>query len=133
MTFSLLLHSRVTLAAPLFPPVEIFDVKEEKVTHVIPWTEKLHLTMINAINHSPKPYGGVAVNPTGGIVVHFRYPAPVKLVNPIYPQPVSELYLFLEPNTDPLALLFFSKGHQPRVYTLKADAKSLIQAVQPKP
>lgn len=73
------------------------------------------------------------MNPTGGIVVHFRYPEPLKLDNPIYPQPVSELYLFLEPNTAPLALLFFSKGHKPRVFTLQADAKSLIQSVQPEP
>ncbi|WP_156926582.1 hypothetical protein [Cohnella panacarvi] len=73
------------------------------------------------------------MNPTGGIVAHFRYPEPLTLANPIYPQPISELYLFLEPNNAPLALLFFSKGHKPRVFTLQADANRLIQSVQPKP
>ncbi|MBO9600366.1 MAG: hypothetical protein J7559_21420 [Cohnella sp.] len=133
MLYALLLPRGLSFAAPSPPPVEVFDVKQEKVVHVIPWTEALQTTIVNALNQSPKPYEGVTMNPTGGIVAHFRYPVPVKLDNPIYPQPVSELYLFLEPHKDPLALLFFSKGHKPRVYTLQADAKSLIQSVQPKP
>lgn len=131
--YGLLLQCGVSVAEPLPPPVEIFDVQQEKVVHVIPWTETLHETIVNALNQSPQPYGGVTMNPTGGIVVHFRYAVPLKLDNPIYPQPVSELYLFLEPNTKPLALMFFSQGHKPRVFTLQADAKSLIQSVQPKP
>ncbi len=131
--YALLLPCGTSFAEPLRPPVEIFDVKEEKVVHVIPMNDALHEMIVNALNQSPNPYGGVTMNPTGGIVAHFRYPVPLKLDNPIYPQPVSELYLFLEQHTAPLALLFFSNGHKPRVYTLQADAKSLIQSVKPKP
>lgn len=132
LLLGILLSERISFAEPMPTPVEVFDVKQEKVTHVIPLTEALQETIVNALNQSPRPYGGITMNPKAGIVVHLRYPEPVTLGNAIYPQPVSEVYLFLEAKTEPLALLFFSKGHKPRVYTLQADPKRLIQAVQPK-
>ncbi|MFC5528288.1 hypothetical protein [Cohnella yongneupensis] len=105
-------------------------MKEEKVVRVFPLTETLNNTLINAINQMPQPYGGVTMNPTDGIIVHIRYAEPVTLKNNIYPQPITDLYLFLEPNAEPRVLLFFSHGHRPRVYSLQADSKRLIQAVQ---
>ncbi len=116
---------------PQQPPVEVFDVKQEKVVHTLPMTKSLHKKLLRALHESPQPYGGISVNPTDGIVVHAVYPLPVKLRDPVYPEPISELYLFLAPKQTPLALLFFSHGHRPRVYTLQADAERLIKAVQP--
>lgn len=117
--------------SPLPPPVEVFDVKQEKVVHTLPLSKSLHRLIINALNDSPKPYEGVTVNPTGGLIVHAVFPEPEKLRNPLYPEPVGEVYLFLEPKRRPLALLFYSRGHRPRVYTLDADPERLIKAVQP--
>lgn len=114
------------------PPVEVFDVQQGKVVHTLPLSKSLHRKIINAINDSPKPYEGVTVNPTGGLIVHAVFPEPEKLRNPLYPEPVEEAYLFLEPKRTPLALLFYSRGHRPRVYTLEADPERLIKAVQPK-
>ena len=119
---------------PLPPPVEVFDVQQGKVVHTLPLSNKLKKLIINALNHSPSPYKGVTMNPTSGIIVHVRFAQPVKLRPKLYPEPVNETYLFLDQqqSLSPLALLFFSKGHPPRVYTLQAESDDLLHAVQPK-
>lgn len=118
-------------SSPLPPPVEVFDVKQERVVNTMPLSGKLKRIIIKAINDSPTPYGGVTMNPTSGIIVHVRFEKPTKLSGKLYPEPINEAYLFLDRGKSPLALLFFSNGHRPRVYTLQADPDRLIQAVQP--
>lgn len=97
----------------------------------MPLTDQLKDTILKALNQSPSPYGGVTMNPTSGIIVHVRFDEPAKLADKLYPEPVKEAYLFLDRGKSPLALLFFSNGHRPRVYTLQAEPDGLIQAVQP--
>jgi len=129
------LFGGIAAAAPqagaLPPPVEVFDVVKEQVVHTLPLSKSLRRQIIHALNESPKPYEGITVNPTGGFIVHAVFPEPEKLRHPLYPEPVGEVYLFLEPKRTPLALLFYSRGHRPRVYTLEADPVRLIQTVLP--
>lgn len=110
------------------PNVAIFDVKQEKVTKVIPFDADLKESIVEVLQSSPTMFGGFSLNPRNGLVLHFVFESPIQPANRLYSSPIKELYLFLEPQTKPKALLFLT-SNQPKtmVVELNYDTELFIR------
>jgi hypothetical protein len=124
-----LLHNNQAVSQTLRPNVSIFDVKQEKVIKVIPLTiEMLNLTL-NVLQASPEIYSGFTLNPKNGFILHIPFTTPIKVNNPLYPDKIKEIYLFLEEDEKIKALLFFESAKS-RIVVLNYDAKKFIEESQ---
>ena len=66
------------------------------------------------------------MNPRSGLVVHVAFPEPVRVPHPFYKGRIREVYLFLERDVEPRALLFWEQG-RPTVAVLHGDSRRFIE------
>jgi hypothetical protein len=90
--------------------VSVFDVKQEKVVQAMPLEPTLQRSVLALLQSGPTVYGGLSVNPRSGLIVRIDFPAPLRIPHPFYKDRIREVYLFLEPDTAPRALLFSEHG-----------------------
>ncbi|MNL21940.1 hypothetical protein D3C87_1432560 [compost metagenome] len=108
------------------PMIQIFDVKQEKVIKQISLTHELEQSIIELLNSDPKIYVGKDMNPKSGLILHLVFENPTKLTSKLYPDLVKEIYLFLEPGTEPKSLIFFKSTSKFIVVVLKEDNNQFI-------
>lgn len=123
-----LLDNRVL--AEQLPNVSIFDVKQEIVIKLIPLTTDLEKSIEEILLSSPFLFGGLSMEPQAGVVLHIPFSTPVQVDHEIYPSRIREMYLFLERDKKPKALLFFAAKHQPIVVVLNANARRFMEKLK---
>lgn len=106
--------------------VSVFDVKREKVVQAMPLEPPLQRSVLALLRSAPSMYGGLSVNPRGGLIVRIAFPAPLQVSHPFYKDRVRQVYLFLEPGTDPRALLFWEHGKS-AVAVLHGDSRKFME------
>ncbi|WP_239616797.1 hypothetical protein [Cohnella mopanensis] len=122
---SLLLTEGTAISKEL-PTVSVFDVKQEKVTKIMPLTPELKKSVFEVLQSCPVVFGGFSMNPTNGLVVHIPFTTPVQIPHRSYSTKVSEIYLFLEHDIKPKALLFLD-NHKQKIVELDYDTQKFIR------
>ncbi|WP_373231160.1 hypothetical protein [Cohnella sp.] len=112
------------------PNVSIFDVKQEKVVKVVPLTSELQDSVLELLRSSPILYGGFSMDPQDGMVLHVPFPTPVQIKHELYPSAIQEVYIFLEQDKQPRALIFFAAKQRPIVVVLSYDARKFMERNQ---
>ncbi|MFC5405844.1 hypothetical protein [Cohnella soli] len=105
---------------------QVFDVKQGKVVQQRPLTSELEKSILSLLDNSPTLYGGLAMNPESGIVLHIVWDEPIQLASALYPEPIKEIYLFLEPGTQPKALIFLKDKAKYRVVVLQGNSDQFM-------
>lgn len=113
--------------APETPMVTAFDVEKGQVVEAMPLTREWIDKAAEALTASPVPYGGMTYNPKKGLAIHIPFPAPFKPAHPFYKQPLREVFLFLERDAPPAALLTTASGDRAMVAALRFDAGDWIR------
>jgi hypothetical protein len=121
---ALLLTNDLVLSKEL-PTVSVFDVKQEKVIKIMPLTSELKKSVIEVLQSSPVVYGDFSINPMNGLVIHIPFTSPVHVPHSFYSNKISEIYLFLEHDTKPKALLFLD-NHKQTIVVLNYDNQKLL-------
>lgn len=124
---SALLSLHLLLHQPDPPLVQIFDVKQEKVVKQYPLNRDLEKSITELLNASPRMYGGIDMNPKSGLILHAKFKSPIQISSLIYPDSIKEVYLFLEPEVDPKALIFFSSSSKFIIVVLKGDSDQFMK------
>jgi len=104
--------------------VQIFDVQEGRVVKQIPLAPELEKSIIHSLQDSPKMYGGFSVNPKNGVILHVQFANPIQISSPLFPDSIKELYLILEKDTQPMALIFFNSTSKYIVVVLNGTSES---------
>lgn len=63
------------------------------------------------------------------VLLHILFTTPIKVPNPIYPDRIKEIYLFLEQD-DKIKAIVFTESTRPRIVVLNYDSKKFIKEIQ---
>ncbi|MFC5472305.1 hypothetical protein ACFPPD_26835 [Cohnella suwonensis] len=105
---------------------QVFDIRQGKVIEQRPLTRELEESILSLLNSSPSTYGGFTMNPADGLILHVIFEDPIRMTSDFYPEPIKEIYLFLEPDIQPKALIFLQDKSRYRVVVLHGNSDQFI-------
>ncbi|TVX95329.1 hypothetical protein [Cohnella terricola] len=107
--------------------VSVFSVKQEKVVLATRLTPDVQQNVIQALEDSPSHYGGYTLEPRSGWIAHVPFASPIAIPDSIYSDRIKEVYVYLEPNQNAKALVFYVSSGKFTIVVLKPDAESMMR------
>lgn len=107
----------------------VFSMKQEKIVGAIPYTPALQQSVLKLLQDGPSVYSGLTLNVQTGLVIHMSYPTSIQIPHTLYTRKIREIYLYLEQNTKPKAVLLLDSNHSRiMIVELNSSADKFIKS-----